>query len=80
MTSNTLFEARRHEEILEQTIPASTRPAFHFSPRTGWTNDPNGFSYYQGKYHLFYQYYPYSSTAPAASPAALWSWTTAGSC
>ncbi len=62
MTSNTLFEARRHEEILEQTIPASTRPAFHFSPRTGWTNDPNGFSYYQGKYHLFYQYYPYSST------------------
>ncbi len=60
MTSNTLFEARRHEEILEQTIPASTRPAFHLSPRTGWMNDPNGFSYYKGQYHLFYQYYPYS--------------------
>ena len=24
-------------------------------------NDPNGFCYYQGKYHLFYQYYPYES-------------------
>ena len=24
-------------------------------------NDPNGFSYYQGKYHLFYQYYPYKT-------------------
>ena len=61
MISNTLFEARHHEEILEQTIPVSTRPAFHFSPRVGWMNDPNGFSYYQGKYHLFYQYYPYNS-------------------
>ena len=24
-------------------------------------NDPNGFSYYKGKYHLFYQYYPYKT-------------------
>ena len=24
-------------------------------------NDPNGFSCYGGKYHLFYQYYPYDS-------------------
>lgn len=24
-----------------------------------WINDPNGFIYYKGKYHLFYQYFPY---------------------
>lgn len=61
MTSNILREARIHEEIAEQMIPDSARPAFHLSSRAGWMNDPNGFSYYQGKYHLFYQYYPYSS-------------------
>ena len=61
MISNILREARKHEEIAGQLIPDSARPAFHLSPRTGWMNDPNGFSCYQGKYHLFYQYYPYES-------------------
>ena len=35
------------------------RPLFHLSTRIGWMNDPNGFSFYKGKYHLFYQYHPY---------------------
>lgn len=61
MISNILREARRHEEIAEQLIPPQARPLFHLSSRVGWMNDPNGFSYYQGKYHLFYQYYPYES-------------------
>jgi fructan beta-fructosidase len=34
------------------------RPVFHFSPATNWTNDPNGLVYYQGQYHLFFQYNP----------------------
>jgi fructan beta-fructosidase len=34
------------------------RPQLHFSPLEKWTNDPNGLVYYQGVYHLFYQYYP----------------------
>ena len=61
MISNILREARIYEELAGQTIPDGDRPAFHLSPRTGWMNDPNGFSFYQGKYHLFYQYYPYTS-------------------
>lgn len=34
------------------------RPGFHFSPRENWMNDPNGLVWYDGEFHLFYQYNP----------------------
>lgn len=34
------------------------RPAFHFTPKKSWMNDPNGMFYYNGTYHLYFQYYP----------------------
>ncbi|MEH7332572.1 glycoside hydrolase family 32 protein [Neobacillus drentensis] len=37
------------------------RPQFHFTPESNWMNDPNGMVYYEGEYHLFYQYHPYSA-------------------
>ncbi len=37
------------------------RLQFHFSPSAKWMNDPNGMVYYEGEYHLFYQYYPDST-------------------
>lgn len=32
----------------------------HLKAPGNWINDPNGFIYYKGKYHLFYQYFPYA--------------------
>ena len=34
------------------------RPRFHFSPRLGWMNDVNGSYYFDGLYHVFYQFNP----------------------
>ena len=33
----------------------------HLKAPDNWVNDPNGFIYYKGWYHLFYQYFPYGS-------------------
>lgn len=32
----------------------------HLKSPGNWINDPNGFIYYGGKYHLFYQHFPYA--------------------
>lgn len=32
----------------------------HLKAPDNWINDPNGFIYYKGYYHLFYQYFPYA--------------------
>ena len=37
------------------------KPIFHITGEKGWINDPNGFSFFQGKYHIFFQHHPYSN-------------------
>ena len=37
-----------------------TRPAYHFRPPAQWMNDICGAIHYQGVYHAFYQYNPFS--------------------
>ncbi len=61
MISDTLKQVRAFEIQESARISKEQRPVYHFSPYTGWLNDPNGFSFYRGQYHLFYQNHPYSS-------------------
>ncbi len=35
------------------------RPQYHFTPRRGWINDPNGLIHYKGQYHMYFQHNPY---------------------
>ena len=59
--NHSLLFARAYEQAAGGKIPRESRPAFHLTPLTGWMNDPNGFCYYHGQYHLFYQYNPYDT-------------------
>ena len=59
MINQKLIFARAYESTIGPQISREERPVFHLTPWVGWMNDPNGFSYYHGQYHLFYQYNPY---------------------
>ena len=60
MSSELLQRARDFERQYMGYADAE-RPAYHLTAPVGWMNDPNGFCYYKGYYHLFFQYHPYST-------------------
>ena len=56
-----LKQANSYVKNNREKVDNTYRQKYHIMPPIGWMNDPNGFSYYNGEYHLFYQYNPYSS-------------------
>lgn len=49
---------KEYEELMESVNSCMYRQKYHIQPKTGLLNDPNGFSYYNGEYHIFYQWFP----------------------
>ncbi|MGO2890798.1 glycoside hydrolase family 32 protein [Enterococcus devriesei] len=43
----------------KKTKKSPFRQQYHIEPETGYLNDPNGFCFFDGSYHLFYQWSPY---------------------
>lgn len=54
--ANDYLKSRKHEK-------EEYRPRYHLSPDYGWCNDPHGIVFFQGKYHIFFQYNPYDTKA-----------------
>jgi len=55
-----IYAINKHNEL---TYDESLRPQLRFSQSHGWSNDPNGLVYHNGKYHFFYQSNPFSRIA-----------------
>ncbi|HFI0186951.1 TPA: glycoside hydrolase family 32 protein [Streptococcus suis] len=57
----TVVEANQFIQTEKGKVNPIFKPQAHLTPETGWMNDPNGFIYFRGEYHLFYQFNPYES-------------------
>ena len=49
------------QQIKENIAKSPWRASYHVEPHTGLLNDPNGFSYFDGKWVVFYQNFPFGA-------------------
>ncbi len=59
----TIFDAKENEleQLREKSANSPWKPAFHIHPQYGLINDPNGLAYFNGEFHVFYQWYPFDA-------------------
>ena len=57
--SYTSWPQKELTALRQQAARSPFKPGYHISPRSGLLNDPNGFSYFNGQWHVFYQSYPF---------------------
>ncbi len=46
------------DEVVRRLASDRHRPQYHLMPPANWMNDPNAPFYWNGRYHMFYQYSP----------------------
>lgn len=49
-------------EFKKLEVNTRYKQAYHADVSAGWSNDPNGMIYYNGKAHLFFQHYPHQAS------------------
>ncbi|HEW8896893.1 sucrose-6-phosphate hydrolase, partial [Streptococcus pneumoniae] len=59
------------QHIKENMAQSPWHTHYHVEPKTGLLNDPNGFSYFDGKWILFYQNFPFGAAHGLKSWAQL---------
>ncbi len=57
--SEAVKEANAYISAHKAEVNDLYRGNYHLNPEVGWMNDPNGFIYFKGQYHLFYQNDPF---------------------
>jgi len=59
----TILEVQKEqlEELIRFSKNDPWKPIFHIHPECGLLNDPNGLSYFNKEYHVFYQWFPFGS-------------------
>ncbi|MFT4244966.1 MAG: sucrose-6-phosphate hydrolase [Micrococcaceae bacterium] len=55
------WSAEYVQKLKMQVAKSKWRLGYHIQPETGLLNDPNGFSYFDGKWQLFYQTFPFGA-------------------
>lgn len=64
-----LAMAQESMEVFKDKVAADPyHPVFHLAPPSRLMNDPNGPIFFNGKYHLFYQFFPYWQTSEYMAP------------
>ncbi len=56
------IEEKRSEmaELAKEVAQSRYLPKYHIYPESGLMNDPNGLAYFNGQYHVFFQWYPFA--------------------
>ena len=58
MTASAVYRVNVHRFKADEIYyNEAYRNQFHYSVKEGWANDPNGLVYFNGTYHMFYQFY-----------------------